>query len=86
MDNRIRKRVAYHFGRVLKQLRDEVGMSQEALAADADIDRTYPSCLERGIRSPTIAVLFKIANALHVDAGKLVQMTERHMDDETEEL
>jgi transcriptional regulator with XRE-family HTH domain len=35
-------------------------MSQEALAVDADIDRTYASRLERGLENPTVAIqLFK---------------------------
>lgn len=39
-------------------------MSQEALALEAEIDRSYMSRLERGIENPTVAVLDKIANAL----------------------
>ena len=48
----------------LRRLRVRCGLSQEALAVDADIDRTYVSRLERGLENPTVAVLERLANAL----------------------
>jgi transcriptional regulator with XRE-family HTH domain len=50
--------------RNLRRLRVERSLSQEALAADAGIDRTYVSRLERGLENPTVAVLEQIADAL----------------------
>jgi transcriptional regulator with XRE-family HTH domain len=50
--------------RNLRRLRVERSLSQEALAADAGIDRTYVSRLERGLENPTVAVLEQIAEAL----------------------
>jgi len=44
--------------------RVERGLAQEALAADASIDRTYASRLERGLENPTVAILEQLANAL----------------------
>ena len=41
------------------------GLSQESLAVDAEIDRTYVSRLERGLENPTIAVLDRLASALN---------------------
>ena len=43
-----------------------MGLAQEALAVDAEIDRTYVSRLERGRENPTVAVLERIAAALDV--------------------
>ncbi len=40
-------------------------ISQEALAVDAAIDRTYVSRLERGLENPSVAVLERLARALH---------------------
>lgn len=40
------------------------GLSQEALAVDAEIDRTYVSRIERGLENPTVEVLERIASAL----------------------
>jgi len=51
--------------RNLRRLRVRKGLSQEALAVDAAIDRTYVSRLERGLENPTVAVLERIATALN---------------------
>jgi transcriptional regulator with XRE-family HTH domain len=50
--------------RNLRRLRVERNLSQEALAADAGIDRTYVSRLERGLENPTIAILEQLSEAL----------------------
>jgi transcriptional regulator with XRE-family HTH domain len=50
--------------RNLRRLRVERNLSQEALAADAGIDRTYVSRLERGLENPTVAMLEQLAEAL----------------------
>jgi transcriptional regulator with XRE-family HTH domain len=50
--------------RNLRRLRVRKGLSQEVLAVDAQIDRTYVSRLERGLENPTVAVLERIAGAL----------------------
>ena len=50
--------------RNLRRLRVAKGLSQEALAVDAGIDRTYVSRLERGMENPTVAVLERLTQAL----------------------
>jgi transcriptional regulator with XRE-family HTH domain len=50
--------------RNLRRLRVRQGLSQENLAVDAGVDRTYVSRLERGLENPTIGVLERIAGAL----------------------
>lgn len=50
--------------RNIRRLRVGRGLSQEALAVDAGIDRTYVSRLERGLENPSVAVLDKLATAL----------------------
>jgi transcriptional regulator with XRE-family HTH domain len=52
--------------RNLRRLRLKRRLSQEALALDADIDRTYVSGIERGIRNPSIDLLDRLARALSV--------------------
>ncbi len=64
----IRERLA----RNLRSLRTERGWSQEALADEAGIHRTYVSDLERGARNPTITVVDKLASALGVSVGRLL--------------
>jgi transcriptional regulator with XRE-family HTH domain len=52
--------------RNLRRLRVERRLSQENLAVDASIDRTYVSRLERELENPTVAVLERLAGALGV--------------------
>ncbi len=54
-----RHEVAVAFGKTLRAARRERGISQEDLAFRADCDRTYPSLLERGLRTPTLTVYLK---------------------------
>lgn len=65
-----RKLVAWN----LRRLRVERGIAQEALAVDAEIDRTYVSRLERNMENPTVAVLERLARALGVE---IVEFFER---------
>jgi len=66
------------FGKVLREVRKQSGLTQEQLALAAEIDRTFVSLIERGERQPTIRVLFKLAAAMRVPAAQLIQMTEDH--------
>lgn len=50
----------------------KLGLSQEALAHEAGIHRTYVSDVERGARNPTVTVVEKLAYALRVKAGELL--------------
>jgi transcriptional regulator with XRE-family HTH domain len=70
-----RDKVATAFGRVLRETRKALGMSQEDLAGGAEFDRTYPSLLERGLRTPTLTVVINIAKVLGVTAAWLVNKT-----------
>lgn len=56
----------------LRRLRKAKGLSQEAFAFEAGIHRTYISDLERGQRNPSLAVLERLAVALSVSAGDLL--------------
>ena len=60
-------------GSNVKRFRGELGLSQEALAFEAGLHRTYISGVERGVRNPTVTVLTKIADALHVPAWRLLK-------------
>lgn len=56
----------------LRRLRQQKGWSQEQFAFEAGIHRTYISDLERGARNPTITIIEKLAKALGVKAGALL--------------
>lgn len=59
------------FGRRVRALRKEQGLSQEALAALADIDRSYIGHIERGEKNVTLTKIYQISNALSVDIRDL---------------
>jgi transcriptional regulator with XRE-family HTH domain len=63
------------FGLVLRDCRKKAGLSQEALADGASVDRTYVSLLERGLRQPTLETLFSLSQVLGVSAATLVSRT-----------
>lgn len=55
----------------LRKYRVERALSQEQLAVDAELDRTYVSGLERGLENPTVSVLDKLAVALSIHISDL---------------
>ncbi len=69
----VRKRVGVN----LKRLRQDSGLSQEELAFESGLHRTYISGVERGVRNPTVLVLEKISVALKVPVAKLLEETPR---------
>lgn len=70
------KSLAKIFGEVLKELRTEAGFSQENLAYECDLDRSFISMLERGLRIPTIATLFQLSKPLNKQPFEIVKMVE----------
>lgn len=61
------------FGKVLRELRESKQLSQEKLAEYCELDRTYISLLERGLRQPTITTIFKLAKALNISPSALIE-------------
>lgn len=61
------------FGKRLKDLRLLKGLSQEALAGEAGLDRTYISGCERGLRNISIINIFKLAKALKINPHDFLQ-------------
>lgn len=55
------------FARNLRKARSARRLSQEALAHEAGVDRTYVSALERGVYNATIVMVAKLAKALGVE-------------------
>jgi transcriptional regulator with XRE-family HTH domain len=68
--------IAQAFGKVLQRHRTEKNISQEELAFQAGVDRTFVSRLERGIRQPTITTLMGLGRALGISAAELVREVE----------
>ncbi len=59
------------FGSHVRALREERGLSQEALAARGDFHWTYISEVERGKRAPSLDVIGRLARALGVTPSEL---------------
>lgn len=64
------------FGQAVREIRMERKISQEQLAFDSGFDRTYISLLERGVRSPTIRSLVRLAEVLKVRPSEIVMRME----------
>ena len=65
------------FARNLRHWRKARNLSQEELAYEAGIDRTYVSALERQIYSVSIDTLGKLAHVLKVEPSELLVQTRR---------
>jgi transcriptional regulator with XRE-family HTH domain len=64
--------VRRHLAATIKKHRLRLALSQETLALDADLDRTYVSQLERARANPSLLVLCKLAAILQVDVADLI--------------
>ncbi len=60
-------------GQVIRRRREATGLSQEEFAERAEVHRTYVSQLERGLKSPSVRVLVKMADALGCEAWELLR-------------
>ncbi len=64
------------FGDAIRVRRKQLGLSQEALSFKAGLHRNYISDIERGLKSPSLRVIVKLAEALDLTVSALIQMTE----------
>jgi transcriptional regulator with XRE-family HTH domain len=64
------------FGRAVRAIRDEKGISQEELAHRSGVDRSYMGGIERGERNPSLKNIFRIAEGLDVPAHVLFERFE----------
>ncbi|MFK5949692.1 MAG: helix-turn-helix transcriptional regulator [Methylococcales bacterium] len=67
------------FGETLRFYRNKTGLSQEKLALECSLDRTYISLLERGLRQPSLTTLFDIASSLNIKPSKLIAKVESNL-------
>ena len=58
----------------VRGLRKLAGLSQEELAFQCEIDRTYISKLERGVANPSLLILARVADVLKVSIEQLVKL------------
>lgn len=65
--------LAQHFGRNVRRVRTERGVSIEALSNEVGLSYSYVGEIERGRRNPTLSVVERIAKALKVDPVELIR-------------
>jgi DNA polymerase V len=65
------------FGQALKEARLVKGMSQEELALESELDRTYVSMLERDVKNPTLGTISKLAKSLGITPLQLVMRSQQ---------
>jgi transcriptional regulator with XRE-family HTH domain len=66
--------IRVRFGRRVRALRVERGLSQEALADAADLDRSYVGGVERGARNISLVNIERLAKALRVVPAELLEI------------
>ena len=67
------------FGQVIKALRNERRLSQEKLADTSDLDRSFISHLERGVKQPSLITIFQLAKALKLPVSKIMSLVEEEL-------
>ncbi|BDT14619.1 helix-turn-helix domain-containing protein [Arthrospira platensis] len=63
-------------GFLIRQHRRAVGISQEELGLRCDLDRTYISGLERGVRNPSLTAIVALAEGLGITVSQLLDNLE----------
>ena len=66
-------------GTVIRRLRKELQLSQDALAANSNLDRSYISLIECGKKNPTLISIFSFAQGLNVSPQRIFREIETLM-------
>lgn len=64
------------FGQIIRQLRKERGLSQERLAFESNLDRSFISQLECGVKQPSLVTIFQLARALQTSPARIMDAVE----------
>lgn len=67
------------FGRVLRELRKDAGLTQEQLGLEAGMQRNFISLMELGQKQPTITSIIRLSQALQRPAGDIVALVEEEL-------
>ena len=71
------QRLELRFGHAVRAAREQRGFTQERLAEVASLNRSYLGEIERGLVTPSLATISKIAEALGLAASELISHTEQ---------
>lgn len=78
--NPMKNEIRVKFGKTLRRLRKNRGVSQEVFADKCDLHRTYISDIERGERNVSLENIEKIANVLNIQVSELFREVENDND------
>ena len=78
--NPMKNEIRVKFGKTLRRLRKNQGVSQEVFADKCDLHRTYISDIERGERNVSLENIEKIANVLNIQVSELFREVENDND------
>ncbi|HEY9782760.1 MAG TPA: helix-turn-helix transcriptional regulator [Leptolyngbyaceae cyanobacterium] len=78
--NESRVKILLALGQLVKQRRTALGISQEELGLRANLDRTYISGIERGVRNPSITALVSLTRGLGITVANLLENLEIEAD------
>lgn len=73
------KDLQHTFSKILREKRKACGLSQEGLALQAGIDRTFVSLMERGQRQPSLSTLFALCASLGIKPSALLSEIEESL-------
>lgn len=74
--NESKQKILNALGYLVRQRRIELGISQEELGLRANLDRTYISGVERGVRNPSLTAIVSLANGLGISVSMLLENLE----------
>lgn len=78
--NQSKKKILLALGQLVKEQRTVLGISQEELGLRANLDRTYISGVERGVRNPSITAVVSLASGLGTTVANLLENLEIEAD------
>lgn len=82
MENQVQdtlKVLARAFGKELRKIRTERGLSQEGLGFESGYHRTYISLLERGLKTPSLQTTFQLSSALGIAPSEFIARVQRRV-------
>ena len=76
-EKELREKTCSHVAKILKQLREERGLSMTEVAARAGLSRAMISFIESEFRNPTLGALLRVASVLEVDLADVIRRAEK---------
>lgn len=68
-------------GKIVKNRRKSINISQEELAEQSGLDRTYISGVERGVRNPSLTALLSLSQGMHISVAQLLEDLENNINE-----